>query len=135
MCSGDPWSPSDMDVVAGAHDLRRTEPQQQRSNINRWIIHSGFNAKTQDSDIALLELWPPVKISSAVKVVSLPSSDAPDGTMCKVLGWGHNGLEPFNRKCECVPVRVHALAYVWPSPACTICIYGYGLSTCPVFQL
>lgn len=90
-CLGDPWDASDLEVKAGVHDITKSSSKQQTIGVDQQIIHSGHNSHTDVNDIGLLKLSRPVTITSAVNIVSLPSSDAADGTMCQALGWGHVG--------------------------------------------
>ncbi|XP_073915002.1 tryptase beta-2-like isoform X2 [Castor canadensis] len=79
--------------------------------ISRVIPHPDFYTVQAGSDIALLELQDPVKISSHVRPVSLPpaSETFPQGTPCWVTGWGNVDNDeslppPFPLKQVKVPI-------------------------------
>ncbi|KAM9225928.1 kallikrein-7-like [Dugong dugon] len=52
------------------------------------IRHPGYSTQTHANDIMLVKLRSPVKLSSSVKAVTLPSQCKPPGTQCTVSGWG-----------------------------------------------
>jgi secreted trypsin-like serine protease len=63
-----------------------------RSKIKRFIIHPGFNSKTVDNDIALVELTTPLEsFSEKVQPICIPTNSETDyyaGKIGTVSGWG-----------------------------------------------
>ena len=84
--NGVPDDPSTLSVGLGKHRLDVTnEPGSEYINIDWLIIHPNFNPHTVDSDIALLHLAQPSKITP-VPVVEQgdPNNLASEGTMTTV---------------------------------------------------
>ncbi|XP_006868434.1 PREDICTED: kallikrein-7 [Chrysochloris asiatica] len=52
------------------------------------IRHPGYSSQTHVNDIMLVKLRSPIKLSSNMKGVTLPSQCASPGTLCTVSGWG-----------------------------------------------
>ncbi|XP_078079020.1 granzyme K-like [Mustelus asterias] len=78
-------------VVLGAHSLSRNEKSQQKLPVKEQHPHPGFNKKTPENDIMLLELASEAKINKNVKLLKLPKDKVADlkrGTRCTVAGWG-----------------------------------------------
>ena len=57
----------------------------------RWRLYC-VAPKTFNLDIALMKLATPVKLSDAVNLICLPSTDDkfPPGSECLTAGWGHS---------------------------------------------
>ena len=72
----------------GEHNLRYKSKYEQVIPIEKVIIHSGYDADSQDNDIALLKLKSPIHYNAQALPVCLPSSDLPKGTNCWITGWG-----------------------------------------------
>ncbi|XP_006873993.1 PREDICTED: tryptase-like [Chrysochloris asiatica] len=90
--------------------------QDQLLPVSRIIVHPNFYTVQEGSDIALLELQEPVKISSHVQPVTLPpaSETFPTGTPCWLTGWGDVGdgaplPPPFPLKQVTVPIIENSL--------------------------
>lgn len=47
-----------------------------------------YDETTTDSDIALIKLEKPVKITDEIRPICLPSKHRADNTRCYVTGWG-----------------------------------------------
>ncbi|XP_020373265.1 granzyme K-like [Rhincodon typus] len=78
-------------VVLGAHSLSQNEISQQKIQVKKQIPHQGFNRKSPENDIMLLELSSEANINKYVSLLKLPNGKNPDvkpGTFCKVAGWG-----------------------------------------------
>ncbi|KAK7805530.1 hypothetical protein U0070_023133 [Myodes glareolus] len=60
----------------------------QRIKATRSFRHPGYSTKTHANDIMLVRLDKPVKMSSNVQKVNIPSRCEPPGTSCTVSGWG-----------------------------------------------
>ncbi|XP_001379966.2 neutrophil elastase [Monodelphis domestica] len=85
-------NPQGVQVVLGAHDLRRQEPTQQRFQIQR-IFENGFNPQTLRNDIMILQLEGTATINANVQVARIPQNgqNARSGTPCLAMGWGQLG--------------------------------------------
>ncbi|XP_072353142.1 granzyme A-like [Scyliorhinus torazame] len=78
-------------VVLGAHSLSRNEKSQQKLPVKEQHPHPGFNKRTPENDIMLLELFNEAKINKYVKLLKLPKdkgADVKPRTSCEVAGWG-----------------------------------------------
>lgn len=96
-------APSDLDVVAGLHDLATPDPQYRRSDVAEIIIHPGWNTDTNDNDLALLRLTTPIDARAAGGGGVLPiqySAIVPDnigalvGELSTITGWGNTLPNP-----------------------------------------
>ncbi|XP_058137093.1 uncharacterized protein [Dasypus novemcinctus] len=79
-------------VVLGAHDLRRRERSRQTFSVRR-IFENGFDPTSLQNDIILLELNGSATINRHVQVARLPAQGqgVGDGTRCLAMGWGRLG--------------------------------------------
>uniref|UniRef100_A0A3P8YTM1 Peptidase S1 domain-containing protein n=1 Tax=Esox lucius TaxID=8010 RepID=A0A3P8YTM1_ESOLU len=77
-------------VVVGAHDITRQESSSYRIDVKYYHIHPGYNEKTLENDIMLLQLVKTIPKSKAVQQISLPKKDqaVKAKTLCNVAGWG-----------------------------------------------
>ncbi|KAL1023025.1 hypothetical protein UPYG_G00035520 [Umbra pygmaea] len=77
-------------VVVGAHDITRLKMSAHRIDVTHYHIHPGYNAKTFESDIMLLQLVKPAPKSKAVQPIPLPKKDTDIKvkSSCNVAGWG-----------------------------------------------
>jgi len=84
-----PWT-SLWTVRAGEWNLMKIEGKEQTIQIKRIFMHPGYNANTQENDIALLHLVQPFILNEYVKPVCLPTDKTPltTGTRCSIAGWG-----------------------------------------------
>ena len=86
-------TPSKWQVYAGVHDLKAAsdEASFQMLSVKRVIIHSGFDLKTFDNDIALIELSKSLRFSSAISPVCLPDDNdqVQHGQKTIITGWGN----------------------------------------------
>ncbi|XP_043836096.1 neutrophil elastase [Dromiciops gliroides] len=85
-------NPQRVQVVLGAHNLKRREPTQQRFQIQR-VFENGFNPQTLQNDIVILQLNRRATINANVQVVQLPQQgqNLEAGTQCLAMGWGQLG--------------------------------------------
>uniref|UniRef100_A0A2K6FY03 Coagulation factor IX n=1 Tax=Propithecus coquereli TaxID=379532 RepID=A0A2K6FY03_PROCO len=65
--------PVNITVVAGEHDIEKTEPTEQKRNVIRVILHHSYNATVNkySHDIALLELDKPLTLNSYVTPICI----------------------------------------------------------------
>jgi secreted trypsin-like serine protease len=107
-------TPSDLDVVAGIHDLRTPDPNIRRVGVSAIVIHPGWNTNTFDNDIALIKVSTPIP-NRLVNGTTLPITavemvatniGALNGTMATVTGWGNRAAQP-NPGGNDFPDRLH----------------------------
>nr|XP_044990650.1 neutrophil elastase [Jaculus jaculus] len=79
-------------VVLGAHNLRRREPTRQTFAIER-IFENGFDPIRLLNDIVVLQLNGSATINTNVQVAQLPAQGrgVANGTRCLAMGWGRLG--------------------------------------------
>ncbi|KAL2768093.1 coagulation factor IX isoform 2 precursor [Daubentonia madagascariensis] len=65
--------PVNITVIAGEHDIEKTEPTEQKRNVIRVILHHSYNATINkySHDIALLELDKPLTLNSYVTPICI----------------------------------------------------------------
>ncbi|KAK2500915.1 hypothetical protein MC885_018127 [Smutsia gigantea] len=58
--------------------------------VNRVLPHPKFDPQTFHNDLALVQLWTPVRPTGAARPVCLPQGprEPPAGTTCAIAGWG-----------------------------------------------
>ncbi|MEP6343690.1 MAG: serine protease [Maricaulaceae bacterium] len=78
---------------AGSNDLQKGG---QLRNVTRIVIHEGWNDRTNENDIALLQVTSPfdfeadhISAINYLETVSDHESQAADGELLSVIGWGH----------------------------------------------
>uniref|UniRef100_A0A8C9AI48 Elastase, neutrophil expressed n=1 Tax=Prolemur simus TaxID=1328070 RepID=A0A8C9AI48_PROSS len=79
-------------VVLGAHNLRRREPSRQTFSVRR-VFENGFDPVNLRNDIVILQLNGSATINANVQVARLPAQDrgVGNGTQCLAMGWGRVG--------------------------------------------
>lgn len=68
-------------------------------NVNQIIIHTNFNLRTYDSNIAILRTVSPINIvTNTVHMASIPSSiyNLPDNEAVWAVGWGATSVSYFD---------------------------------------
>ncbi len=91
---GDPLSPSEVDVIAGIHNLNTPEQGYQQLAVAEVIVHENYDDWTVDNDIALLRLASPATLEVTqgltVGLISLVGDDVGSlaGITATVTGWG-----------------------------------------------
>ncbi|XP_017561990.1 granzyme F-like [Pygocentrus nattereri] len=81
-----------LDVVLGAHNIRRKESSQQRIEVEKHIKHPSYK-KGQNKwscDIMLLKLQTDANLTESVGVIALPKNNEklPVNQKCSIAGWG-----------------------------------------------
>ncbi|XP_030249240.1 trypsin-3-like [Sparus aurata] len=101
---------SDVEVRLGEHDLWESDGTEQHIMSAKFIRHPDYDSRTQDSDIMLIKLSQPATLNSFVRLATLPSKCASDGTMCQTSGWGslrpsdEGSRYPHQLQCLDVPL-------------------------------
>ncbi|KXJ10614.1 Chymotrypsinogen B [Exaiptasia diaphana] len=106
-------SPSGYTVVVGAHHRNGHTQVQEEFRLRQLFKHEGFSMRHLKNDIALIQLERPVKMSSKVNTVCLPSSGsrAKEGAQCYITGWGRTvggGNAADILQQAMLPVRSHS---------------------------
>ncbi|CAO2641537.1 Complement factor D [Lemmus lemmus] len=95
-------------VVLGAHNLRRREPTRQTFSVQR-VFENGFDPSRLVNDIVIIQLSQNVSLGPYVHPLPLQRGDRdiPPGTLCHVAGWGvvsHAGRRPDVLQTLTVPI-------------------------------
>ncbi|KAM9799862.1 serine protease 33-like [Syngnathus typhle] len=77
-------------IYLGRQSQFGSNPNEQRRNVARIILHEDYSPTTNDNDIAVMELASPVTFTDYIRPVCLaaPESSVPAGTQVWVTGWG-----------------------------------------------
>ncbi|XP_049588520.1 serine protease 33 [Syngnathus scovelli] len=77
-------------IYMGRQSQFGNNPNEQRRNVARFILHPDYSPVTNDNDIAVLELASPVAFTDYIRPVCLADtgSSVPAGTQVWVTGWG-----------------------------------------------
>jgi secreted trypsin-like serine protease len=91
-------SPSNIQILAGIHNLGSPEAGYQRINVDQIFVHPSYNASTSNNDVALLKLSTPAVLGTTPggeQVATIPLVSASVGTLAGVTatitGWGSTG--------------------------------------------
>ncbi|KAK7497232.1 hypothetical protein BaRGS_00011526 [Batillaria attramentaria] len=81
----------DLYVVAGEHHLKVKDYTEQERSVRNVFVHADYEERTQNNDVALLELASPLALTPG-QVENLPvngDGGCPTvGQKCRVAGWG-----------------------------------------------
>ncbi|XP_059177534.1 serine protease 30-like [Physella acuta] len=87
-------------VVVGDYSLKEDEVEQERFEVEAYILHENYDASTNENDIALIKIKPNdghgIQYSDRVQPACLPDADTDYtvGLACIISGWGNtNGTE------------------------------------------
>ncbi|NWS23087.1 GRAA protein, partial [Pachyramphus minor] len=77
-------------VVLGAHSWKASEKQKQIFQIAKQIRYPCYDPTSKENDIMLVQLHKRARLTAAVQLIPLPTSDddPKPGTICTVAGWG-----------------------------------------------
>lgn len=89
----------------------------QRNRIQKIIVHPSYKEKTDDNDLALLQLESEINI----KFTDVYKSDVSTGTLAYALGWGATNISP-NR----FPQELYELEL--PTVSRSVCVSLFGKS-------
>ncbi|XP_069835951.1 trypsin-like [Dendropsophus ebraccatus] len=76
-------------VRLGEHNLKELEGPEQFVAASKVIPHPQYDPSVLDNDIMLIKLKKPVRLSSQIRTVNLPSHCETVGTLCLISGWGN----------------------------------------------
>ncbi|XP_027970572.1 duodenase-1-like [Eumetopias jubatus] len=81
---------SSINVILGAHNIKKQERTQQVIPVRKAIHHPDYNPKYVFNDIMLLHLEKKAHLTAHVSPLRLPKRSAQvwPGTVCSVAGWG-----------------------------------------------
>ncbi|GAU92923.1 hypothetical protein RvY_04938 [Ramazzottius varieornatus] len=109
-------SPMDITVRLGEWDFNVTTeiPGPRDYSVFNLYIHSSFNPKTLENDVAMLKLNRPADISlSNICLVCRPGQIDYYGMNCQASGWGKLGQNfPFSSRLKRITTRI------WPNQEC-----------------
>ncbi|KAK3569101.1 hypothetical protein QTP86_022128 [Hemibagrus guttatus] len=79
-----------LEVVLGAHNINKKEPQQQRIQVQKCIKHPCYKKNERPNDIMLLKLKSKAKLNKDVQIIHLPKKNEklPANQICSIAGWG-----------------------------------------------
>ncbi|KAL4671762.1 hypothetical protein H8959_004471 [Pygathrix nigripes] len=120
-CFQERFPPHHLTVILGRTYRVVPGEEEQKFEVEKYIVHKEFDDDTYDNDIALLQLKSDLshcaQESSVVRTVCLPPADLqlPDWTECELSGYGkHEALSPFySERLKEAHVRLY------PSSRCT----------------
>ncbi|XP_017731996.1 PREDICTED: kallikrein-12 isoform X2 [Rhinopithecus bieti] len=103
-CSGRYW------VRLGEHSLSQLDWTEQIRHSGFSVTHPGYlgASTSHEHDLRLLRLRLPVRITSSVRPLPLPSDCATAGTECHVSGWGitNHPWNPFPDLLQCLNLSI-----------------------------
>lgn len=116
--------PDNVDVVLGVHDLKQDLPNGigQRLGVKRIVVHSQYDSRSSDFDIALLELEQTV---SYAPIPVYSGQDALDGQEALILGWGNTrprGLPNYPETLQEASLPIVA------NPVCATALAPYSIT-------
>lgn len=79
---------SGIQIRVGEHDMFSSEGSEENYQAERVVMHSQYNPRTLDNDIALIKVKKPIQFNKYVQPVCLPSKEFSAGTNCYITGWG-----------------------------------------------
>jgi transmembrane serine protease 3 len=82
--------PANMQVVAGAHNLRSSTADEQAVEASRYVLHPDYDGETMVNDIAIIKLDKPIRFGRTAQPACLPlaGEQVADQTPGLVAGWG-----------------------------------------------
>merc|ERR1711921_56385 len=80
--------PDYLQIVAGEHNQKVEEGNEQTIILSKIILHEGYMAASVGNDIALLQLTRPLTFNTYVKAIPLPEQGHAAEGDCMVSGWG-----------------------------------------------
>uniref|UniRef100_A0A8B9GU89 Peptidase S1 domain-containing protein n=1 Tax=Astyanax mexicanus TaxID=7994 RepID=A0A8B9GU89_ASTMX len=128
-----------LEVVLGAHNIKKKETNQQRIQVRKYFMHPNYNKykkagdkeKVYAVDIMLLKLKSNATLNKFVKVVELPKKKGktPASVKCKIAGWGKRKPDKQEASNVLFETSVTLLSdsecgRVWQNyydPACMMC--------------
>ncbi|NXS69456.1 GRAA protein, partial [Pandion haliaetus] len=83
-------------VILGAHSQKAKEKEKQIIEIAKLIRYPCYHSDCKENDIMLLQLKKRARLTKAVQLIPLPTSDddPKPGTTCTVAGWGQTQNDP-----------------------------------------
>ncbi|KAK3543595.1 hypothetical protein QTP70_023955, partial [Hemibagrus guttatus] len=84
-----------LEVVLGAHNISKKEPQQQRIRVQIFIKHPCYKRKEPVNDIMLLKLKSKAKLNNNVNTIDLlkNNENLPANLECSIAGWGRTSQD------------------------------------------
>jgi len=110
------YAANSVTAVAGAHNIKKNESQQQKKVLSKFTKHPSYNSRTQQNDISVLAFSSNFSQNNNVKPISMPSQQnnewLPSGARVHVCGWGNTSTNGSNYPDElhCVNVNIVKMA-------------------------
>merc|ERR1712059_13043 len=130
-------SPSEVVIVAGAHNKVTPDGLEQTVGVAKLTVHENYgDPKNYENDIALWELTEALVIDDRVQAVPLPSQEQQSHGSCSVSGWGtlsSGGETPDVLMVVDVPVvsdTVCKIEYPFQVVASMLCAGEQGKDSC-----
>uniref|UniRef100_A0A8D2KQA1 Peptidase S1 domain-containing protein n=1 Tax=Varanus komodoensis TaxID=61221 RepID=A0A8D2KQA1_VARKO len=113
-CIKEKLKPEIWKAVIGLHHLYLHESHTVQSRVRAIMIHSKFNKKTLENDVALFKLSKPVIYNDYIQPICLPNTSLllTDGTPCYISGWGlknENGVGTYilhEAQIRIIPLKI-----------------------------
>uniref|UniRef100_A0A663E3T1 Granzyme M n=2 Tax=Aquila chrysaetos chrysaetos TaxID=223781 RepID=A0A663E3T1_AQUCH len=90
-------------VVVGLHRLQERGAATETFSIRAACPHPGYDRRTMENDLLLLQLEGKVTLSRTRRLIGLLGREPAAGTACSLAGWGarrHGGLSPTLQELE-----------------------------------
>ncbi|XP_012374685.2 cathepsin G [Dasypus novemcinctus] len=120
---------SSINVILGAHNVRRQERTQRQIPVLRAIRHPNYNPERSLNDIMLLQLERRITPSAVIRPVALPQPRArlQPGTLCTAAGWGMVDVRRITDVLQEVQLRVQndqecSILYRWYTGQTQLCV-------------
>uniref|UniRef100_A0AAA9RZJ6 Kallikrein related peptidase 12 n=2 Tax=Bos TaxID=9903 RepID=A0AAA9RZJ6_BOVIN len=97
-------------VRLGEHSLSKLDWTEQIRRSGLSVTHPSYrgNLGNHDNDLRLLRLGTPVRLTTSVQPLPLPTTCATAGTECHISGWGttNHPWSPFPDRLQCLSLSI-----------------------------
>nr|UXX33475.1 serine protease-like protein [Holotrichia oblita] len=115
---------TEIEIRLGAHRIKEEENTQIRLKAIKYIQHAGWNKKTLQNDIGIIELAEEVALNENVQLVTLPTNSDMGNTFYgvtgRISGWGLTG----GNSTDISPVLKQLFAKVMKNSNCNVRYLG-----------
>lgn len=86
-------------VIAGKHNVDKTDPHQREFSVQKIIMHSAYDSQTVANDLAILVLQDRIIYDDYIRPACLPDGhNYYIGQVCLTAGWGDTQGKTLNYK-------------------------------------